>query len=275
MSAVPEQPALAGGESREIAVPRLIDAHAEQLYAVGLRFFGRHDLAEDVVQETFLQAFRKWHQFEGRSSASTWLYRIAWRVCRRLSRKRAGEPERMESLEELLPIGEPRIATIPDERDGPLLSRMRREGTDRIERAIVTLPADFRMPLVLKEIAGLSLAEVASVLGIKEATVKTRLYRARCRLRNALDDVLEKQEFPAPVYSKQVCLDLLRAKQEALDRGVPFEFPDRVVCERCSAYFDTLDLAQEMCRALALRGEAPQVLSKELRRRIGLSPISA
>ena len=157
----------------------------------------------------------------------------------------------------------------------PFLWEFRGRALFALSCLVAAKVANVGIPLVLKEIAGLSIAEVASVLGIKEATVKTRLHRARCRLRNALDELLPHQELPAPLYSKQVCLDLLRGKQEALDRGVPFEFPDRVVCERCSAYFDTLDLAQELCRALAIPGEVPEVLSRALRQRVGLSPIPA
>ncbi|MFT7540926.1 MAG: RNA polymerase sigma-70 factor (ECF subfamily) [Gammaproteobacteria bacterium] len=256
---------LDGSESREVALPLLVEAHGGRLYSLGLRFCGNAQEAEDLVQETFLQAFRHWDQFAGRSKVSTWLYTIASRVCQRFHRKKSGEPEHVDSLDELLPFGESRMAVVPDTHgeDDPLGMSMREEGRAQLEQAIIELPLDFRMPLVLKEIAGFSLAEVAGVLDLKEATVKTRLHRARLRLRKALEEALPRAEVPATIYSSQVCLDLLQAKQETLDRGLAFEFPDQMVCERCSKLFETMDLTQELCHEIA-RGELPDVLRETL-----------
>ncbi len=254
---------LDGSEPPEEAIPLLVDAHGGRLYALGLRFCGNAEEAEDLVQETFLQAFKNWERFEGRSRPSTWLYTIASRVCQRFHRKKSGEPDRIESLNELLPFAEAAMAVVPDDADGPLAQRIREEGRTRIEEAITRLPLNFRMPLVLKEIAGFSVAEIAEIQDVREATVKTRLHRARLRLRSALGEALPHREVPRPLYSETVCLDLLHAKQESLDRGVPFEFPLRVVCERCAELFATLDLAQGICGDIA-RGELPPELRAKL-----------
>ena len=256
---------LDGSEPPEEALPVLVEAQGGRLYALGLRFCGNREEAEDLVQETFLQAFRKWPQFQGRSSPATWLYTIASRVCQRFHRKRAGEPDRLESLEELLPFGEPRIAVAPD--DEPLAEQVRAESRSEIEAAIADLPIDFRMPLVLKEIVGFSLAEIAQILDVGEGTVKTRVHRARLKVRKALESALPRRDVPLSSYSREVCLDLLQAKQECLDRGVPFEFPDDVVCERCATFFATLDLAQGVCGAIA-RGELPDELRRQVLARI-------
>ncbi len=260
---------LDGSEPAEQAIPLLVDAHGGRLFSLGLRFCGSHEDAQDLVQETFLQAFRKWHQFEGRSRPSTWLYTIAARVCQRFRRKTSGEPERMESLDDLLPFAEPLMAQVPAEPEGALSAEVRAEARARAEQAIAGLPANFRMPFVLKEIVGFSIAEVAAILGLKEATVKTRLHRARLRVRREVGGALPRVAAPAPSFSRQVCLDLLQAKQEALDRGARFEFPDKVVCERCQELFATLDLGQQVCRDLA-EGRLPG----ELRRRL-LSSLEA
>ena len=174
---------LDGSEPPEVALPLLVDAYGGRLYALGLRFCGNAEEAQDMVQETFLQAWRKWEQFEGRARASTWLYRIASRVCQRFHRKRAGEPDRLESLD-ALPFAGADLAVVPD---GPLTRVLREDARSEVEQAIADLPLAFRMPLVLKEIAGFSVAEVADVLGLKAATVKTRLHRARLRVRQALE----------------------------------------------------------------------------------------
>ena len=170
------------------AIPRLVDAHGGRLYGLGLKLCGNPEDAEDLVQEVFLQAYRKWHQFEGRSDPSSWLYTIGARACQRMHRRRSGEPARMEPLADLLPSEDD---AVPDpEAEGPLDAQLRREAREVIDRALLTLPPDFRLTLVLKDIAELSVSEVAEILGIKEATVKTRVHRARLALRKAMMEEL-------------------------------------------------------------------------------------
>ncbi len=252
------------GTPRDEAIPVLLERHGGRLLALGTRFCGSAEEAEDLVQETLLQAYNSWDRFEGRSSPATWLYTIASRVCQRFHRKRSGEPEEVVSLDEELPFGASRAARVATPDPGPLEEGLRREGERRVGEAIAVLPLEFRMPLVLKEIVGFSVAEVAGMLGLKPATVKTRLHRARLRLRDALDEVLPRRELPPAAYSEQVCLDLLRAKQESLDRGTAFpETGDEVTCERCRAVFRSLDLASDLCAGLG-RGELPPTLRRRL-----------
>jgi RNA polymerase sigma-70 factor (ECF subfamily) len=119
------------------------------------------------------------------------------------------------------------------------------------------------MPLILKDIVGFSVAEVADVLGLKEATVKTRLHRARLALRETLSRELPTRDAPPPAYPKRVCMDLLRAKQEALDRGVPFPMQKEDFCERCSAVFASMDLAKDVCNDIG-RERLPEQLQRAI-----------
>lgn len=135
---------LNGSETAEQALALLVETQGDRLYSLGIRFCGNREEAEDLVQETFLQAYKNWSQFQGRSSAATWLYTIASRVCQRFHRKKSGEPDRLESLEELLPFGESRMAVVPDGDDGPLALKIREEGRLQIEAAIAALPIEFR-----------------------------------------------------------------------------------------------------------------------------------
>lgn len=247
----------------EQAIPRLLDAHGGRLFRLGVRLCGSPQEAEDLVQETFLRAFRKWDQFEGRSDPGTWLYTIAVRVCQRLHRRRAGQPLQLESLSQLLPSGEERVPNIPSRGRGPLDEALRREFQDTVQTAISQLPMHFRLPLILKDILEFSVAEVAQILGLKPATVKTRVHRGRLFLRKQLASELPQKDAPPPNHSRQMCLDLLRAKQEALDRGADFPLSDEELCTRCQALFATLDLSQNICRSLG-RGEMPEPLRREL-----------
>lgn len=253
---------------RDVAIPRLLEQHGGQLYALGQKICGSPDEAEDLVQEVFMQAWRKWAQFDGRSRPVVWLYTIAHRLCQRMHRHRAGEPARMESLDVLVPLGEPSMG-VPAADGTGVGGQIRCEQVESIGTAIAALPDDFRMALVLKDIIGFSLAEAGEILGVNPATVKTRVHRARLRLRAALDRGLPQRELPPPAYSKQVCLDLLQAKQDSLDRGVEMPNADAIICERCNAVFATLDLTRDICSSLAA-GSVPDrlrdVLAAEMRR---------
>ncbi|MBL8723361.1 MAG: RNA polymerase sigma factor [Planctomycetes bacterium] len=251
-------PAVDWNVPREVAVPRLLEQYGGRLHALGRQVCGNADAAQDLVQEIFVQAWRKWQQFDGRSDPLYWLFTIARRTCQRMHRKRRGEPRRMESLDELLPFGRPELAVVPRER----LAHPE-EQQEELGAAIAALPDEFRMPLILKEIVGFSIEEVAGILGLQANTVKTRVHRARLRLRKALVEGLPQQKLPPTPYSQQVCLDLLRAKQQALDLGAPMPNADAIVCERCQAVFASLDWTQEACKTLA-QGPLPDALRARL-----------
>ena len=221
----------------------------DKLYRLGLGFCGSHADAQDLAQETLVQAFRKWATFEGRADPGTWLYRIAVRTCQRMRRRRAGQPPHLESIDaepaftEVLMV-DPAALEASDKGD-------REAGMDRLREGIATLPPAFRLPLVMREIAGLSIEETARALGLKPATVKTRLHRARLILRKQIARSLPQRAGQVPAYPKRLCLDLLHAKQEAMDQGRPLALPEGLICERCRSVFATLDAGQDLCRRLA------------------------
>ncbi len=249
----------------DVALPRLLDDNGSRLYGLALRFCGNPEDAEDLVQETFLLAFRKWHQFQGDASPSTWLYTIAARACQRRRRRRSGEPSTFDSLSGLAQDGEVDLpsSAVAEVDDNPLDRQLRREARESVERAISELPHHYRMPLVLKEIVELSVAEVAAILGLKEATVKTRVHRGRLHLRRALGREPPRHPASAAHYDQQICLDLLRSKQEALDRGADFPVPQEEVCDRCQSLLRTLDLARDSCLSIG-RGALPPRLAARL-----------
>jgi len=241
---------------------------APRLFRIGMRMCGRPDEAEDLVQDTLLQGFRKWRQFEGRSDPATWLYTIAGRLCQRRHRRRAGEPARMESLSAVLPSpGDPVIALASAGR-GPLDEHIRKDAERAVSEALARLPYAVRLPVVLAEIAELSTSEIARILALKEATVKTRVHRARLLLRRALLEHLPVRPAPPPDHDRQVCLDLLQAKQDAMDRRVPFPFSSEELCERCRSVFAALDLGRDTCVNLG-RGQLPPALRDLIERQRG------
>jgi RNA polymerase sigma-70 factor (ECF subfamily) len=259
-----------------IAIPQLVELHGPKLYSLASRLCGNISDAEDMVQEVFLQAFRKWHTFKGGANPGTWLYAIAARSCKARLRRKGGIDKRMPAVSQLMPWNETRNVDLEGassggvhgwggDGTGPLAEAIEHESVRAVHDAILTLPEHFRVPLVLKEMLELSIEDVAKALNIKPETVKTRVHRARLLLRKAIVERrgIPKRAAKAPTYEKQVCLDLLKAKLDAMDHGRGFPIGQAIVCERCQAVFAELDLAQNTCARLA-DGEMPARVRKAI-----------
>jgi RNA polymerase sigma-70 factor, ECF subfamily len=255
------------GDDPHQAVAQLLETHGGRIYRLALRMTNNPEDAQDIVQDTFLQALRGWPGFEGRAEPSTWLHAIAANACRRLRKRRQRHPDAFPDLDELNPIADERLSTLVDEHH-PVDEAVREETRQHVDQAIAQLPDDFRQALVLTDLVGFSVAEAAEVLDVKPNTIKTRVHRARLRLRQIIHETLPQQHerAPAPAYSRQLCLDLLNAKQDALDRGVPFNH--EVICDRCRSVFAELDLGRSLCRDLAA-GPLPPDLHQRVRVALG------
>jgi len=165
----------------------LIRRYADLLYAVVLRFVADGDEAEEVTQEAFLRAWRSIDRFEGRSQFFTWLYRIGINEAKRRAQRRplAGT---IVSIEEVPIDDAPDWSSVPESRVEQADMRL------ALERAVRTLPPDYRAPLVLRDVEGLSTRDAAEVMGLGEAAFKSRLHRARLAVRRALDQYFVEAE---------------------------------------------------------------------------------
>jgi RNA polymerase sigma-70 factor (ECF subfamily) len=142
---------------------------------------GEADEALDLVQETFVAAHQALPRYDGDRSMRAWLSTIAINKCRDWGRKRTVR----RFLSFATPIG-PEAEAVADDQVAIDDATGDRQELDRVTRAISTLPANLKEPLVLRTIEGLSQAETAEVLGISEKAVETRLYRARRSLADRL-----------------------------------------------------------------------------------------
>jgi len=193
----------------------------------------------------------------------TWLYTIASRACHRMQRRRAGEPRRIEPLSELLTTHHEWRSDVAEKDESPLDYTIRREELARLRAAISTLAVAFRLPLVLKEIEGLSIREVAEILGLREATVKTRLHRARLTLGREITQGGRPTTEDEVTHSRRQCADLLTGKLEAMAHGVPFPIENERICSACSSTLDALDRTRDVCS-----GIPTHPLPAELRARV-------
>jgi len=229
---------------------------------------GSHEDAEDLVQETFLRAYHSWKNYRGLSAPSTWLFTIAARTCKRFHRRKKDAPAHIESFHELLPSDDEGFLDVPSPDEGPLEGVLRQEAREAVEHGLSTMPVPFRIAFILKELGEFSMREVAQILGIKEATVKTRVHRGRLHLAKQLRKRLPKKKTAPPDFDLQVCFAVFKAKMDALDQGRGFHMPDDHVCHRCASMFASLDLSLDACREVR-EGTIPESLRQLLHREFG------
>jgi RNA polymerase sigma-70 factor (ECF subfamily) len=165
------------------AFRQLVETYSQRIYNLALKMLGDPDLAEDILQETFVNAYQAIDRFEGRSHISTWLYRIAHNAVLMRLRKEKGSPD-LQSLEEDVDLDTLVVADRWD--DGPERRLLQAELLQKMDEALANLSESLRVVFVLRDIDGLSTAQTAEVLDLSETAVKSRLHRARLALRKQL-----------------------------------------------------------------------------------------
>jgi RNA polymerase sigma-70 factor, ECF subfamily len=170
----------------EAAIRSILQANNRRLYRIARGILRNDSEAEDVVQETYVQAFTHLQDFRGDSSLATWLARIAMNeALGRLRRQRPAvewtslPPGTLEAQIIQFPLS----ATSED----PEKSMAQREIQYVVEHAIDELPDAFRIVFITRVIEGMNVEETAEILGLKPETVKTRLHRARTMLRDNVE----------------------------------------------------------------------------------------
>ncbi len=159
------------------ALGRLLKGFEQRVYATCWRITGRHDDALDMAQQTFVNAIRHIEDYDGRAQFGTWLYRICTNACiSHLRRERVRRHEGPDSM--AFSAG---TEPLPD------LSVETSEVNTRLHQALDSMDPDLRTLLVLRDGQGLDYSEIAKVVGVPVGTVKSRLFRARGALREALE----------------------------------------------------------------------------------------
>jgi RNA polymerase sigma-70 factor (ECF subfamily) len=168
----------AGGDYQ--AFEQLVERHASGVYHLGLKMLHNPADAEEVLQETFLSAYTHLADFRRQASFKTWLYRIA--ANHALSRLRKDKGKLEQWLDD-----EAELVTT-DRSSDPEVAAEDEELRRRLIQAVDALPPPYKAVFFLRDVEGLSTQEVADVLGLELGNVKTRLLRARLKLRELLAD---------------------------------------------------------------------------------------
>ncbi|OQY31823.1 MAG: hypothetical protein B6I38_05275 [Anaerolineaceae bacterium 4572_5.1] len=175
--------ALRSGDRAELA--RLVDAHSTQIYRLALKMLANNQDAEDVLQNTFMKAMQALPSFEGRSSLSTWLYRIAVNEALMIIRRQKPEVNVVEHgidgvQSDYVPTQFVDWCCLPES------ELMSSEAKNHLDEAVQQLPEKLRIVFILRDIEKLSIRETSQMLELTESAVKTRLLRARLQLREQL-----------------------------------------------------------------------------------------
>ncbi|MFQ5914299.1 MAG: RNA polymerase sigma factor [Nitrospinota bacterium] len=171
-----------GGEVE--AFEEIVLCYQDRLYNTIYRMSWNEDETRDVLQDTFLKAFRSLGDFRGESSIGTWLYRIGINTF--LQRRSKDRPESIEDL----PLEEFQLSFREGLRVRPPTPEEaleEKQGRTLLENAIAKLPEEYRQVLVLRDVEGRSANETSELLGISVPAVKSRLHRARLFVRRELE----------------------------------------------------------------------------------------
>lgn len=165
----------------------LVEQHSRNVFRLAFRMTGNENDAEDIVQETFLRAYKQLARYESRSSFGTWLYRIAANCSLDLIRSR-------KTRQQFAPPEDERedfFASIPSSAPGPDRVAVSRDVERRVRIAMNDLSQQERTAFVLRHFEGLSIDEISGMLGVGGNAAKHSIFRAVQKLRKALEPVVD------------------------------------------------------------------------------------
>jgi len=162
------------------AFDEIVERHKGAVFRAALSALRNREDAEDVTQETFITAYRKLDTFRGESQLRTWLSRIAWN--RSMDHRRRGR------LRRFLHLDEPEAVELPSLDADPERATLAAAAHARARREIERLPEKLRDTLLLASTGDLDYGSIADLLGVREGTVKSRVFEARAMVRQALQE---------------------------------------------------------------------------------------
>jgi RNA polymerase sigma-70 factor, ECF subfamily len=232
------------------ALEKLLSQIAPSIQRFGARMCRNGHDADDVLQDTLMTVLGHLHEFEGRSSFTSWVFTLTRTACNRRRRGLKNQP------------AEPLDAALNQNAEGstPEQGAGDREMSQILEQALEELPEEYREVILLRDVESLTAPEAAESLGISVEALKSRLHRARQALRTALRPVLE----PAVVASPSTCPDMMdlwsRKLEGDLDAVDCAQMEKHLAtCPSCAAACSALKTALVACRTEASRDVSPEI----------------
>jgi RNA polymerase sigma-70 factor (ECF subfamily) len=234
------------------------------VFSFSMRVCGHHEDAEDTMQEVLLKSVPHLPRFQSPKALLVWLYKVAKNRCLMSRRKSKFAPTHELSLDDLMPDRKELEQLSSDGRINPESFAIRSEQASRLREAVQKLPSQYRIVLVLRDMEGLADDEVAEITGVRPATVRVRLHRARLFVRKELmrtwiaqsSKRIHAQRSPSkesrPARCKAMFAELSDYLDEQLDDSLCEELERHMNgCAPCQAFVATLEATIEQCRNAA------------------------
>lgn len=164
----------------------LVERYKDRIYAMAYRFTRSHPEAQDLAQEIFLKLHRHLHTFQGQSTLSTWIYRVALNRSLDWQRKHKRHQGQLQEHHRCQEDETDPIERLPSTADGPETEYLRQEEHRELHEALQSLPEKYRVVIHLFHFEQLSYPEIGEILKLPARTVETRLYRGRQKLKQLL-----------------------------------------------------------------------------------------
>lgn len=250
---------------------RVLQLLQNTVFSFSMRVCGHREDAEDTAQEVLVKAIPYLHQFENAKALTAWLYTVARNRCWMSRRRSKYAPSQHLSLDELMPdAGELDRLMAAGERS-PENAVIQAEDKQRLQDAILRVPPQYRLVLVLHDIEELSTEEISKVLGITEGNVRVRLHRARLFVRRELAQEAFSPDKAAdsagpPVSKSAKCRRIFSNLSNYMDGALDESLCEQLQlhlkgCKPCEAFLTNLKLTVEALHGLPTERPEPQAAS--------------
>lgn len=242
---------------RPDAVERALELLQRTVFAFSMRVCGHHEDAEDTMQDVLVKAIPYLPKFANPKALVVWLYTVSKNQCLMKRRRSKFAPKQELSLEELMPDATELAKLGTAKQEHPDVTLMREEDAEVVRRAILRIPPQYRLILVLHDMEGLDTDQVAKVTGLKPGTVRVRLHRARLFVRRELskDRITDEHAAKKPPQRAADCKRMFAALSDYLDGELPDASCADIrrhlsACGPCIAFLDDLNRAIENVKAV-------------------------
>jgi RNA polymerase sigma-70 factor (ECF subfamily) len=263
-------------EKRPDALERALELLQQTVFSFSMKVCGHREDAEDTMQDVLLKAVPYLPKFNSPKALVVWLYTVAKNRCLMSRRRSKFAPRQELSLEELMPDRQELETLAHIDGSTPEASLLRGENQDVVRQAVLKVPPQYRLILVLHDMEELETEEIAKITGLRPGTVRVRLHRARLFMRRELSrrapETKRPVRKPAPLPRPGQCREMFAALSDYLDGRLPDELCAQIQqhmgsCEACTAFLDTL--RQTVARTHQLEAGRPDpAIAAEVREKL-------
>jgi RNA polymerase sigma-70 factor (ECF subfamily) len=251
------------------------------VFSFSMRVCGQRQDAEDTMQEVLVKSISHLPKFDSPKALMVWLYKVAKNRCLMSRRKSKFAPKEALSLDELMPDRKLLESLAGDAGGTPETALLRREGAQRLRKAVQKLPPEYRLILVLHDMEDLSDSDIAEITGLRLGTIRVRLHRARLfvrkelanrqdprRLQDAVKHRVTISAEPRQKKCKELFAELSNYLDDELDDSLCEELEKHMDgCAPCQAFLSSLERSIQQCHTTPKESPDPRIAAK-LRREV-------